>query len=116
MLQIGLYGFLLSHLINLRSSPTWTRSGRITRAVCYGVVFLNTAYTGISCYEVWFWGTLPARDYWTIVANNVVTSAGPIVLTTIASVVQVTLAVRSSKVSTKSVSYLRLRQAPAEAS
>lgn len=99
MLQLSLYGFTLSHLINIRSSPTWTRSSRATRAVCYGVVLLNTAYTALTAVGMWNWGTLTARDYATIAAGDVPSSAGPIILTTIAVVVQMTLAVRSSKVS-----------------
>lgn len=101
MLQIGLYGFIISHLINLRSSPTWTRSGRWTRTVCYGVVLLNTAYTGLVCNDIWWYGTVTSRDYGTIAAGDITQCAEPIVLTTIAFVVQITLAVRSSKVRTK---------------
>ncbi|ORY88155.1 hypothetical protein BCR35DRAFT_351272 [Leucosporidium creatinivorum] len=103
MLQIGLYGFLLSYLINLRSSPTWTRSRRITRTVCYGVVLLNTGYTGLTGHTIWYWGTLPERDYHTIAGGEVVAAAGPIVLTTIAVIVQMTLAVRSSRIMKRAI-------------
>ncbi|ORY88162.1 hypothetical protein BCR35DRAFT_330368 [Leucosporidium creatinivorum] len=93
MFQIGLYGFLISHLINLRSAPTWTRSERWTHAVCYGVTLLNTAYTGLVCHDIWYYGTLPDRSYGAISDGAIPQSVEPIVLSSIAFVVQMTLAI-----------------------
>ncbi|ORY88167.1 hypothetical protein BCR35DRAFT_324440 [Leucosporidium creatinivorum] len=95
---IGLYGSIISHLLNLRSSPTWTRSTRLTKLVCYGTVLINTAYTALLCHDIWYYGTLPDRAFLSVASGTLPQAIEPIVLSAIALVVQITLGVRSSRI------------------
>lgn len=99
ILQTALFGFVLSHLINLRSSPTWRRAGRLTKLVCYGVVLVNTAYTSLVCHDIWYYGTLFDRSFASVALASLPQAIEPIVLSVIAFVVQITLSIRSSRVS-----------------
>lgn len=98
-MQIRMFGFVLSHLINLRSSPTWTRSGALTKLVCYIVVLINTAYTSLSCHDIWHYGTMADRAFLSVASGTMPQAIEPIVLSTIAFIVQMTLGARSSRVS-----------------
>lgn len=101
MVQILLYGFVLSHLLHFAKSPTWRRSSALTKIVVCVVMLLNTAYTGFVGHDIWYFGTLPRRQYDVVVDGSLIQGIEPIVLGAIALIVQTTLALRSSRVSSR---------------
>lgn len=101
MAQLVLFGFTLSHLINLRSTNTWLKSSNGTRAICWAVLLLNTAFTGMIAHDVWHYGTYPLRGLYDIIAGTLVQAVEPMLLGVIAIVVQLTLGWRSSRVSAR---------------
>ncbi|ORY55949.1 hypothetical protein BCR35DRAFT_355671 [Leucosporidium creatinivorum] len=98
MVQIALFGFTISHLINLRSTQTWIRSSGGTRAICWAVMLLNTAFTGMIAHDIWHYGTLPQRGIYDIIAGTLVQAVEPILLGVVALIVQLTLGWRSSRI------------------
>lgn len=99
MAQLVLFGFTISYLINLRSTKTWLKSSNGTRAICWLVVLLNTAFTGMVAHDIWHYGTLPLRGFYDIIAGTLVQAVEPMLLGVIAMIVQLTLGWRSSRVS-----------------
>lgn len=99
MAQLILFGFIISHLINLRSTNTWIKSSNGTRAICWAVMLLNMAFTGMVAHDIWHYGTYPLRGLYDIISGTLVQATEPLILGLIAIAVQLTLGWRSSRVS-----------------
>lgn len=89
---------MISHYALWRATKSWRRTSRAERWIIHIVLILVTLSTSLYAHDIWYFGTLPVSAVSSILTGTAVEAFEPLLVLIVATIVQVTLVFRASRV------------------